>query len=53
MGLIKTLEISKNYRELPKCNQRATAQQRNISPGCLQNLLRDEAALKDKESIIV
>ena len=51
LTLSKKLDILKNYRVLPKCSQRAAAEQLKISRGCLQNLLRDEAVLQNQASL--
>ena len=45
-AMLKKHELPKKYRALPKCSQCAAAEQLNISPGCLHNLLHQETTLQ-------
>ena len=50
IAMLKKRELLKKYQALPKCSQRAAAEQLMISHGCLQNLLLEETALQTEAS---
>ena len=50
IATLKKHELLNKYQALPKCCQRAAAEQLNISRGCLRNLLREETALQTEAS---
>ena len=50
IAMLKKHELLKKYPALPKCSQRAAAEQLNISRGCLRNLLGEETVLQTEAS---
>ena len=52
LNLSKKAEILEKYRLLPKCSQRAAAEQLNISRGCLRNILLNEAERQRETSLL-
>ena len=52
LSLSNKAEILKKYRSLPKCSQRAAAEQLNISRGCLRNILLNEAERQPETSLL-
>ena len=52
LSLSKKAEILEKYRLLPKCSQRAAAEQLNISRGCLRNILLNEAERQRETSLL-
>ena len=52
LSLSKKAEILEKYRSLPKCSQRATAEQLNISRGFLRNILFNEAERQPETSLL-